>query len=127
MESKVDWDDPKQVDREIDRVFTMFKHLNECAAADGGVCPNCGSSQVRTVEHGRRAQKKIMARRCEECGTGYTRYTVDVESSEERWSPEWHPSVQSYAIEGYPYYVYFKPGTHVCEGVGPDILPWEQI
>ncbi|MBU2550161.1 MAG: CpXC domain-containing protein [Proteobacteria bacterium] len=122
---RIDWENREQVETETRRLFEIFPHLPECASSDGGKCPRCGSSQVKPVEREKHLPGHIRSFHCQDCGQGYTRYHVDPEH-EEKWGPTWHSNVISFQIEGYPHYLYFKPGTHIFEGLGPDVFPWER-
>jgi len=121
----IDWEDKEQVQQEIDRVFAMYKHLNECAASDGNICPVCGSSRVELLDEKEHYANVIKMRHCLDCNKGYTQYLVSFEEAD-KWASEWRPPVVSYSVEEYPYFIYFKPGTHVCEGIGPNVFPWEK-
>lgn len=121
----MDWDDQEMVRNEIDRVFKTFPYLNECAAADGGKCPICGSSDLTILDKGRLHPKHFMVFHCRDCGRGYTRYQMDPEH-EEKWGPFRHSSVVSFQIDHYSHYLYFKPGSHVFEGIGPGVFPWSR-
>ncbi len=121
----LDWDDPEQIELEEARVFEILPHLKETAATQGNTCPKCGSTNIKRVGEDKPYAGNIHIQHCKECETGWTRYEVDQEK-QDHWSPEWHSPVTSYAIEDYPYYLYFKPDSNIFEGIGPNIFPWEQ-
>jgi hypothetical protein len=120
----IDWDDPDQVKTLTREAFSRYKHLNETASSGGSTCPNCASTKVKLLDEKKEYVRNIKIRHCLQCDCRYIQYNVDYEESD-KWSPPWRHDVVSYAIEGFPYYIYFKPGTHTCEGVGPGIMPWE--
>ena len=120
----MDWDDPQQVELETKKVFELYPHLSGCAASDGDLCPLCGSANVELRGPEKPFAKNIKIHRCLDCHCGYTQYRAEPTLAD-NWGPDWRPQVITYALEGYPYYIYFKPGTNLVEGLGPGVFPWE--
>lgn len=120
----VDWDSPEEVKAATEKLTDLFPYLEECAAAEGRKCPKCNSTDLKVVKENKLRSRFFRVFLCNDCGIGYTRYKIDPEHDEE-WGPVWHTGAVTYQIEGYPHYIFFKPGTHMLEGVGPDVLPWK--
>ena len=120
-----DWDDRQQVELETKKLLGLFPHLKECASADGDLCPLCGSDHVELRGPEKHFTKNIKIHRCLDCHCGYTQYRADPTRADD-WGLDWRPSLVTYALEGYPFYVYFKAGTNLMEGIGPGVFPWEQ-
>ena len=122
-ELKLDWNDDEQVHRAMDRARKRYPHLADCVTSGGRKCPACGSAHVSEPRSKKLHNRTMHSYHCNGCGTGYTQYIVDPDH-DEKWGPTWHAGVISLQVEGFPYYIYFKPGTHILEGIGPDVLPW---
>lgn len=122
----LDFDDENVIEQEIKNLRDKYPHLDECAADDGGICPSCGSSEVESLHKKEEYTRLIRAWRCLECPCKWIQYAVDFEKFE-KWEHEWHQNVITYSIEGYPYYIYFRPYTHILDGIGPNIFPWEKV
>jgi hypothetical protein len=120
----IDWDDPEQVGQEKEHAFERYPHLGDCAAADGTRCPKCGSTDVDLKHDTAHFAHYVKARHCQACGCDYIQY-VPQDGQHEEWKPVWHENLVSYGIEDYPWYIYFRPGTNVCLGLGPNLFPWE--
>ena len=120
----INWDDREQVEAEISNLLTTLPHLEDSAAAEGSSCPQCGHSPSEIKEVNKKHRQHLESRHCPACALNYTRYDMKIEP-DEKWGPTWRQSTVVFHIEDYPYYIYFKPQTHVLEGLGPNLLPWE--
>ncbi len=121
---KIDWDDIDQVEKEAERAQKLFPHLNDCAASQGTLCPACGAGGVETIRAPEGSARKLITRRCQACGCGFTQYTLNPDH-QDHWAPSWREDVVSYSIEDYPFYIFYTAGGSKFEGVGPAVFPWE--
>lgn len=119
---RIDWQDEAQVKAETARALDRFKYLKKCASTDGNVCPVCGSSRLMVLDEDEPYYKNLIIRRCQDCNIEYSQFKI-TEEKEGTWTQRWPFGLTSFLIQDYPFYLYFRPGTSLCEGLGPEPNP----